>query len=158
MMWIPGECPHINYVERGLSTHTQIDFVFQAYVDGGFTDNLPQHFDGTTITVSPFSGESDICPDDASETLFHFDMRNTSVQFTSQNLYRMSRAFFPPSQEVLFDMCRQGFKDALKYLHLHCKYKILDYPFAFMKLHFVMIVHYVVRKSHDSANIVAAWS
>ena len=105
-------------------------------MDGGFTDNLPQHFEGTTITVSPFSGESDICPDDSNMTLFHFDLRNTSVQFTSQNLYRMSRAFFPPSQEVLSDMCRQGFKDALKYLHLHCKcyYLLADFSIRWSNL------------------------
>ncbi|MCL4141322.1 UNVERIFIED_CONTAM: hypothetical protein GTU68_043514, partial [Idotea baltica] len=33
------------------------------YIDGGFSDNLPV-LDGKTITVSPFRGESDICPKD----------------------------------------------------------------------------------------------
>lgn len=33
------------------------------YMDGGFTDNLPI-LDTNTITVSPFSGLSDICPRD----------------------------------------------------------------------------------------------
>lgn len=33
------------------------------YMDGGFTDNLPI-LDENTITVSPFSGLSDICPRD----------------------------------------------------------------------------------------------
>ncbi|KAK3855659.1 hypothetical protein Pcinc_037956 [Petrolisthes cinctipes] len=34
------------------------------YIDGGFSDNLPQ-LDNLTITVCPFSGESDICPRDS---------------------------------------------------------------------------------------------
>jgi hypothetical protein len=33
------------------------------YLDGGYSDNLPV-LDGLTITVSPFSGNSDICPQD----------------------------------------------------------------------------------------------
>lgn len=89
------------------------------YIDGGFTDNLPQHFEGTTITVSPFSGESDICPDDGHKTNAQFDMRNTSVQVTAHNVYRMAKALFPPNSDVLAQMCRQGFRDTLKYLHIH---------------------------------------
>lgn len=33
------------------------------YMDGGFTDNLPI-LDKNTITISPFSGLTDICPQD----------------------------------------------------------------------------------------------
>ena len=33
------------------------------YIDGGFTDNLPQ-LDHQTVIVSPFCGEADICPKD----------------------------------------------------------------------------------------------
>lgn len=40
------------------------------YMDGGFSDNLPT-LDENTITVSPFCGESDICPRDGSSQLFH---------------------------------------------------------------------------------------
>lgn len=39
-------------------------------MDGGFSDNLPV-LDENTITVSPFCGESDICPRDLSSQLFH---------------------------------------------------------------------------------------
>lgn len=39
-------------------------------MDGGFSDNLPT-LDENTITVSPFCGESDICPRDLSSQLFH---------------------------------------------------------------------------------------
>lgn len=33
------------------------------YWDGGWSDNQPT-YDENTITISPFSGESDICPQD----------------------------------------------------------------------------------------------
>ncbi|XP_066917609.1 uncharacterized protein [Clytia hemisphaerica] len=88
-----------------------------AYFDGGLTNNLPQHFEGTTITVSPFGGENDICPNDRHQSSGQFDMRNTNMQFSCHNLYRMSRAMFPPDNEVLTRMCQQGFNDALKYLN-----------------------------------------
>lgn len=39
-------------------------------MDGGFSNNLPT-LDESTITVSPFCGETDICPRDASSQLFH---------------------------------------------------------------------------------------
>lgn len=76
-------------------------FVFQRYVDGGISDNLPQYELKNTITVSPFSGESDICPRDISSTNIHeLRFTNTSIQFTLANLYRVSRALFPPDPLV----------------------------------------------------------
>lgn len=44
------------------------------YMDGGFSDNLPT-LDENTITVSPFCGESDICPRDLSSQLFHVSLK-----------------------------------------------------------------------------------
>ncbi|XP_026883080.2 patatin-like phospholipase domain-containing protein 2 [Electrophorus electricus] len=87
------------------------------YVDGGISDNLPQYELKNTITVSPFSGESDICPRDASSTNLHeLRFTNTSIQFTLSNLYRVSRALFPPDALVMKTMCEQGYKDALRFL------------------------------------------
>lgn len=43
------------------------------YMDGGFSDNLPT-INENTVTVSPFCGESDICPRDKSSQLFHVSM------------------------------------------------------------------------------------
>ncbi|CAM4733914.1 hypothetical protein PO909_021925 [Leuciscus waleckii] len=87
------------------------------YVDGGISDNLPQYELKNTITVSPFSGESDICPRDISSTNMHeLRFTNTSIQFTLANLYRVSRALFPPDPMVMKHMCKQGYKDALHFL------------------------------------------
>ncbi|CAL8356524.1 unnamed protein product [Lota lota] len=86
------------------------------YVDGGISDNLPQYELKNTITVSPFSGESDICPRDSSTNLHELRFTNTSIQFTLKNLYRVSRALFPPDPMVMKAMCKQGYQDALQFL------------------------------------------
>ncbi|KAI7812283.1 patatin-like phospholipase domain-containing protein 2 [Triplophysa rosa] len=87
------------------------------YVDGGISDNLPQYELKNTITVSPFSGESDICPRDISSTNLHeLRFTNTSIQFTLANLYRVTRALFPPDPLAMKNMCKQGYRDALHFL------------------------------------------
>ncbi|XP_060770452.1 patatin-like phospholipase domain-containing protein 2 isoform X1 [Neoarius graeffei] len=87
------------------------------YVDGGLSDNLPQYELKNTITVSPFSGESDICPRDYSSTNLHeLRFSNTSIQLTLANLYRCSRALFPPDPQVLEIVCQEGYNDALHFL------------------------------------------
>lgn len=72
----------------------------QRYVDGGISDNLPQYELKNTITVSPFSGESDICPRDSSTNIHELRVTNTSIQFNLRNLYRLSKALFPPEPQV----------------------------------------------------------
>ncbi|KAK5927915.1 hypothetical protein CgunFtcFv8_013023 [Champsocephalus gunnari] len=86
------------------------------YVDGGISDNLPQYEQKNTITVSPFSGESDICPRDTSTNIHELRFTNTSIQFTLTNLYRVSRALFPPDPMVMKAMCKQGYKDGMHFL------------------------------------------
>ncbi|CDW57522.1 Phospholipase, patatin family [Trichuris trichiura] len=89
------------------------------YIDGGWSDNLPV-LDKETITVSPFSGEADICPADAeSGSFLLFDLKNTTIRFTSKNVYRIGVALFPPHPDVMSDMCRQGFEDTLRFLARH---------------------------------------
>lgn len=72
----------------------------QRYVDGGISDNLPLYELKNTITVSPFSGESDICPQDSSTNIHELRVTNTSIQFNLRNLYRLSKALFPPEPLV----------------------------------------------------------
>lgn len=90
------------------------------YIDGGFSDNQPT-FDKSTITISPFSGESDICPmDNTSGGLIGAVFQNTSFRFTTSNLYRLCSCFAPPSQDICSQFCRQGFSDALRFLTKNC--------------------------------------
>lgn len=114
--------------------HTNIQYIFfslskyfftfhKCYVDGGISDNLPQHFkEGETITVSPFCGEHDICPKDVSSNEAHIELRNTSMQLTSDNLERLTYALFPPDEIALSNICRQGYRDTLRFLKEHCKF------------------------------------
>ncbi|KAF7629937.1 PNPLA domain-containing protein [Meloidogyne graminicola] len=51
------------------------------YIDGGFSDNQPV-YDKHTITISPFSGEADICPiDHASASILGFVYYGTLKQW-----------------------------------------------------------------------------
>lgn len=86
------------------------------YVDGGISDNLPQSELKNTITISPFSGESDICPRDNSTSFHELRFTNTSIQMNLGNMYRLSRALFPPEPKILAEMCQSGYKDALRFL------------------------------------------
>ncbi|XP_064423445.1 patatin-like phospholipase domain-containing protein 2 isoform X2 [Latimeria chalumnae] len=95
--------------------HSKEDLV-QRYVDGGISDNLPHYELKNTITVSPFSGESDICPRDSSTNIHEFRFTNTSIQFNLRNLYRLSKALFPPEPQVLKEICKQGYLDAMDFL------------------------------------------
>ncbi|XP_026182881.1 patatin-like phospholipase domain containing 3 [Mastacembelus armatus] len=86
------------------------------YVDGGISNNLPQSELKNTITISPFSGESDICPRDNSTSFHELRFTNTSIQMNLGNMYRLTRALFPPEPKVLAEMCQSGYKDALRFL------------------------------------------
>lgn len=50
------------------------------YMDGAFSDNLPT-LDDNTVTVSPFCGESDICPRDPSPQLYHVRITGLAKSF-----------------------------------------------------------------------------
>ncbi|KAI8440590.1 hypothetical protein MSG28_001811 [Choristoneura fumiferana] len=63
------------------------------YMDGGFSDNLPI-LNENTVNVA-----------------------NTSIELSKQNITRLGRILFPPKPEVLSNMCKQGFDDALRFLH-----------------------------------------
>ncbi|GFT50516.1 patanin-like phospholipase domain-containing protein atgl-1 [Nephila pilipes] len=90
-------------------------FQGEVYVDGGLSDNLPV-LDDNTVTVSPFAGEHDICPQDESCNILQVNLVNTSIAVSPGNMYRMWRILFPPKPEILSKMCQQGFDDALKFL------------------------------------------
>lgn len=45
------------------------------------------------------------------------NLANTSIELSKQNMNRFARILFPPKPEVLSNMCKQGFDDALRFLH-----------------------------------------
>ncbi|XP_045635743.1 1-acylglycerol-3-phosphate O-acyltransferase PNPLA3 isoform X2 [Ursus americanus] len=86
------------------------------YMDGGASDNVPFFDAKTTITVSPFYGEYDICPKVKSTNFLHVDLTKLSLRLCSENVYLLIRALFPPDLKVLGEICLRGYLDALRFL------------------------------------------
>uniref|UniRef100_A0A8C2IY30 Patatin-like phospholipase domain containing 3 n=1 Tax=Cyprinus carpio TaxID=7962 RepID=A0A8C2IY30_CYPCA len=76
---------------------------------------IPPAFRGVvSIKVNNF--KSDICPKDNSTSFHELRFTNTSIQVNLDNMYRLSKALFPPEPKVLAEMCQSGYKDALRFL------------------------------------------
>ncbi|KAI8498898.1 Patatin-like phospholipase domain-containing protein 4 [Branchiostoma belcheri] len=89
----------------------------EKWLDGGWTDNLPRpQFGGPTITVSPFSGNHDICPQDNPGRNWHLHVANQSLRVNPANTRRGIHALKPPKQEVLEEYYTRGFQDMENYL------------------------------------------
>lgn len=89
----------------------------ERFVDGAVSDNLPRCRHYRTITVSPYAGESDICPN-GQRWLYRSQVRfnNLSLEVNPENLYRVTSTFFPPEPQVLAEICQNGYTDALNFL------------------------------------------
>uniref|UniRef100_A0A7M4E5C8 Patatin-like phospholipase domain-containing protein 1 n=1 Tax=Crocodylus porosus TaxID=8502 RepID=A0A7M4E5C8_CROPO len=66
------------------------------YIDGGFTSLHPLSDPETTIYVSPFAGENDICPRDCPAAFYSIKVLDCSFQISVENLCRISYGIFPP--------------------------------------------------------------
>ncbi|XP_043084339.1 patatin-like phospholipase domain-containing protein 2 isoform X2 [Puntigrus tetrazona] len=86
------------------------------YVDGALSDNMPFSSLRNTITISPFSGESDISPYGNPFYFHDIYYNNVSIHINFINAHRVAIAFFPPEPEVLAEMCQNGYKDAYLFL------------------------------------------
>ncbi|XP_052017545.1 patatin-like phospholipase domain-containing protein 5 [Apodemus sylvaticus] len=88
----------------------------ERFIDGALSNNLPFSDCPTTITVSPFNGTVDICPQSTSHNLFELTAFNASFQISTRNFFLGVISLFPPKPEVVADYCRQGYLDALRFL------------------------------------------
>ncbi|KAG8517934.1 1-acylglycerol-3-phosphate O-acyltransferase PNPLA3 [Galemys pyrenaicus] len=86
------------------------------YIDGGLTNNAPCIDSKTTLMVSPFYGESDICPKSMSTNFQIIDFINLSLQVCSENIYLTIRALVPPSTKVCTELCFRGYLDTVRFL------------------------------------------
>uniref|UniRef100_A0A8C9J2R6 Patatin like phospholipase domain containing 5 n=1 Tax=Panthera tigris altaica TaxID=74533 RepID=A0A8C9J2R6_PANTA len=87
----------------------------QRYFDGGLSNNLPFADSPSTITVSPFHGTVDICPQSTSASIHELNTFNASFQISTKNFFLGFASLIAPSPEVA-DNCRQGYLDALRFL------------------------------------------
>ncbi|KAM3870128.1 patatin-like phospholipase domain-containing protein 2 [Diretmus argenteus] len=86
------------------------------YVDGALSNSMPLIDQRNTITVSPFSGEGDICPREGTFNLLEVHYGNVSIQANTGNVHRIYMSFCPPKLEVLAEICHNGYMDALHFL------------------------------------------
>ena len=100
-------------------------FHIQKWLDGGWTDNLPRpQFGGPTITVSPFSGDHDISPQDNPGRNWRLNVANQSLRVNPSNTRRGIHALKPPKQEVLEEYYTRGFQDTERYLKENGYYNV----------------------------------
>ncbi|CAK6951543.1 patatin-like phospholipase domain-containing protein 2 [Scomber scombrus] len=92
-------------------------FKGEHYMDGGFSSMQPvlSPLCSHTLTVSPFSGETDICPPD---TPCSWDMvvSGTTLKGNMANSLRLINALYPLALETLEQAYHSGYKDAINFL------------------------------------------
>ncbi|XP_077991575.1 patatin-like phospholipase domain-containing protein 4 [Glandiceps talaboti] len=91
-------------------------FQGQKYMDGGYTDNLPQFNDASTVKVSPFSGKQDVCPQDENGTNLYTMAMKQFFKLSAQNIWRTKHALFPPDFNTLKMYYKCGYQDAKRFL------------------------------------------
>ncbi|XP_077613993.1 patatin-like phospholipase domain-containing protein 5 [Crocuta crocuta] len=92
------------------------EFRGERYIDGALSNNLPFADSPSTITVSPFHGTVDICPQSTSASIHELNAFNASFQISTKNFFLGFASLIPPSREMVADSCRQGYLDALRFL------------------------------------------
>lgn len=76
-------------------------FIPQHYVDGGLTNIQPTQTTGYTLTISPFAGGMDICPQDDTSPSCDFVVNGQCFHPTLLNLFRATTALYPRDWKVI---------------------------------------------------------
>ncbi|XP_026223378.1 patatin-like phospholipase domain-containing protein 2 [Anabas testudineus] len=84
------------------------------YMDGGFSSFQPV-VPSQTLTVSPFSGDIDICPADTTCT-WDLVVSGATLKGNVANIVRMFNAIYPMTLEDLEQAYHSGYKDAIHFL------------------------------------------
>ncbi|XP_074498844.1 patatin-like phospholipase domain-containing protein 4 [Sebastes fasciatus] len=92
-------------------------FKGEYYVDGGFSSMQPMTPVpySQTLTVSPFSGETDICPADTPCT-WDMVVSGSTLKVNKANSFRIFNALYPMALETLEQAYHSGYKDAIHFL------------------------------------------
>ncbi|CAB3402218.1 unnamed protein product [Caenorhabditis bovis] len=90
----------------------------ESYIDGGYTNNLPEFSDVRSISISPFLGDADICPPDKSSMFTDVMMIvfNQNLKLNVENIKRLINTLLPPPRDVLEKYYEMGKQDATKFL------------------------------------------
>ncbi|XP_053173940.1 omega-hydroxyceramide transacylase [Scomber japonicus] len=92
-------------------------FKGEHYMDGGFSSMQPvlPPLCSHTLTVSPFSGETDICPPDT-PCMWDVVVSGTTFKGNMANSKRVINALYPLALETLEQAYHSGYKDAINFL------------------------------------------
>ncbi|XP_010609460.1 patatin-like phospholipase domain-containing protein 4 isoform X1 [Fukomys damarensis] len=93
-----------------------VEYQGQKWVDGGLTNSLPVLPMGRTVTISPFCGRLDICPQDRGQLDLYLNITNQDIMLSLANLVRLNQALFPPSKRKMESLYQSGFNDTVKFL------------------------------------------
>ncbi|XP_068280270.1 patatin-like phospholipase domain-containing protein 4 isoform X2 [Nyctibius grandis] len=93
-----------------------VEYKGEKWVDGGLTNGLPILPVGRTVTISPFSGRLDICPQDKGRVDLYVKFAKQDIMLSLANLVRLNQALFPPNQEKMESLYENGFDDAVRFL------------------------------------------
>ena len=69
-------------------------------MDGALSNNLPFAESPCVITVSPFTGTVDICPESTSASMFELNAFNASFQVSTMNFFLGITSLLTPYPEV----------------------------------------------------------
>ena len=95
-----------------------ICLLLQRCYDGGFTSNIPCSSDPDVISVSPFSGDCDICPQGESASPHIVNISDQPLQISRKNIVRLVKALCPTSWEDLEELFHQGYSDGLRFFKM----------------------------------------
>ncbi|XP_055584266.1 omega-hydroxyceramide transacylase-like isoform X2 [Falco cherrug] len=86
------------------------------YVDGELGMWRANFTSRTTITVSAFAGEYDICPKDSPAAFFNFQLSDCILQISKINICRLQYIFQLPTYQVLDQFYIHGYQDTVSFL------------------------------------------
>ncbi|XP_054830794.1 patatin-like phospholipase domain-containing protein 4 isoform X2 [Eublepharis macularius] len=93
-----------------------VDYQGEKWIDGGLTNGLPILPVGRTVTVSPFCGRLDICPQNKGRINVYVKIAKQDFMLSIANLIRLHQALFPPSQKKMEALYQDGYDDAILFL------------------------------------------
>ncbi|XP_053853870.1 omega-hydroxyceramide transacylase-like [Vidua macroura] len=86
------------------------------YVDGELAMWKADFVSRTTITISGFAGEYDICPKDGPAAFLTFQLSDCILQISKMNICRLQHIFQVPTRQVMDRFYIQGYQDMVSFL------------------------------------------
>ncbi|XP_077200370.1 patatin-like phospholipase domain-containing protein 4 isoform X1 [Paroedura picta] len=93
-----------------------VDCNGEKWIDGGLTNGLPILPVGRTVTISPFCGRLDICPQDRGRIDVYVKVPKQDLMLSIANFIRLHQSLFPPSQKKMESLFQDGYDDAILFL------------------------------------------